>query len=147
MAPRKRGNDAISEQELIDMIARAKSRSGDRGPYTGRPDAPDLPSEQDYRMLDQNPTDSGYSNFVNRFGFESLNPDAGKPNYVPTPRPREPMNDYNNPMGPRKMGIDEIINQGADIPDRQIDAEQGAREDYFKRLEGIHERMRHEKRG
>ena len=145
MAPRKR-NDAMSEDELMAAIARARSMGGG-GPYRGQPNSPDLPSEQDYRTLNNNPTDSGYSGFVNRFGFERLNPDAEKPDYVPTPRPREPMLDYNNPLGPRQRGVGELTEQGADISDQQIDAAQQPREDYFQMLERIQEQLRQKKGG
>lgn len=144
MAKKPRGRrDAMSDDDLSEALARA----GGAGGYLGRPDAPDLPSESDYRRLNNNPTDSGYSNFVRRFGFERLNRDAEKPDYVPMPRAREPMLDYNNPMGPRQMSIDEIIEQGATIPPEQVDQAQAGREKYFQTLERIHDELRAKKGG
>lgn len=120
MEPRGR-SDAMSDQELMNAIAESKML-GRGNPYRGQKGSPDLPSSRDRQSLENNPTDSGYSQFVDRFGFEAMDPRYGSdPNYIPTPRPRHPDLDYNNPIGPSPLSMDEISRQGADFRPQDID--------------------------
>lgn len=95
------------------------------GGFEGDPNNPDAPSKRDYEMLQRNGGDQAYKDFVDTFGFDALNENRNDPGYVPLPREREPHLDYNQPLGPRTLDLDEIVKQGADLSQRNVDDARG----------------------
>jgi hypothetical protein len=112
-----------------DMFMRNPPNFGQRdyGSYKGQPGSPDLPTALDRKKLD-NSGDMGAEQFVNRFGFEQLDPQNRDPktglrlpSYVPTPRPRYPEADENNPVGYGELNARELVDQGANFRPQDID--------------------------
>jgi hypothetical protein len=129
----------MPDEELLSQVQNQMAPEED-AEFEGDPNNPDMPSEKDYELLERGGGDAMYKAFVDRFGFEALNRNRNDPSYVPMPRDREPHLDYNNPIGPRVLDLDEIINQGADLSQRNVD---DARGEYGLEKSDIDELIKH----
>jgi hypothetical protein len=126
------------KEDIARLLLQRRQEAGDddyaRTGQPGQRGAPDLPSKRD---LDRLGASEGrdYMDFADQFGYEALNPDAGKSGYVPLPRPRQPELDTYHPEGSSTKDVPSIIEQGADFRPQDIERMQPSDEDLLELIQ------------